>query len=116
VLTGKADAAIVDLYTMQGYERVFPGQMVRLKSIAQSRPYPLAPVVGIPKIVNSLRPQLWRDLQTELTQVHGQQGAKAFVDVWRVSRFNLPAEEFDKDANQAAQNFDLGDLPQRTSN
>jgi ABC-type phosphate/phosphonate transport system substrate-binding protein len=111
VLAGKADAAIVDLYTMQGYEKVFPGQMKRLESVGQSQSFPLAPVVGIPRMINSMRDRLWSDLQAELTQIHAQHAAKAFLDVWRVSRFNLPAENFDKEANQAAVDFDFGELP-----
>lgn len=110
VLAGEADAAIVDLYTTQSYERAFPGQMKQLKIIAWSNPYPLAPVVGIPRVVNSIRPELWRDLRTEMTRIHAQPRAAAFMDVWRISRFNIPPDTYDGDAAQSAKDFSIVDL------
>jgi ABC-type phosphate/phosphonate transport system substrate-binding protein len=110
VLTGKADAAIVDLYTTQGYERAYPGRMQRLKPIGLSHPYPMAPVVGIPLAVDSIRRELWRDTRAELAQVHRQPRAAAFLEVWRVSRFIPPSEKFESEADQAGKDFPLTDL------
>ena len=111
VVRGKADATIVDLYTMQGYQKVFPGQTEKLQVLEHSAGYPLAPLVGEELVVNKLRPNLWRDVQNAMSQVHRNPDARAFLDVWRVKRFELPTEEYEARAVKAAQQFPLSELP-----
>ena len=110
VLAGKADATIVDLYTLQGYQKVFPGQAAKLQVVGRSPSYPLAPVVGVEELVNELRPNLWRDVQTTLTQIHTNPKARAFLDVWRVRKFKLPTPKFEQQVIKAAQQFPLSEL------
>lgn len=111
VVAGKADATIVDLYTIQGYKKVFPGQFDRLQVLERSAAYPLAPVAGEEQQVNRLRPNLWRDLQQEMTEIHRNPRARAFLDVWRVRGFALPTAEYEAQAAKAAQQFPLSELP-----
>jgi hypothetical protein len=110
VIQGAADATIVDLYTLQGYQNVRPGRVAQLQVLAHSPAYPIAPVFGDEQVVNKLRPNLWRDVQRSMTGIHRNPDAKAFLDTWRVRRFKLPTDEFEKQADKAAQDFPISEL------
>lgn len=110
VIRGDADATIVDLYTLQGYQHVRPGRVARLQVLSHSAAYPLAPVFGEEQVVNKLRPNLWRDVQKSMSEIHRNPDAKAFLDTWRVKRFKPPTDEFEEQAVKAAQDFPLSEL------
>jgi ABC-type phosphate/phosphonate transport system substrate-binding protein len=110
VLSGGADAAIIDTYTLQGYQRVFPGQAARLRIVDRTKSYPMVPVVGFPQHMNRIRAGLWGEVQTELTRVHTNPRAAAFLEVWRVRGFNMPPGDYDRSAAQAAKDFPLNEL------
>ena len=110
VVREKADATIVDLYTLLRYRHVFPGQENKLRRLKRSAAFPLAPVVGEEQVVNQLRPNLWRDVQRVMTQIHRNPDARAFLDVWRVRSFKAPTKEFEGQADEAAKQFPLNEL------
>jgi ABC-type phosphate/phosphonate transport system substrate-binding protein len=111
VLAGKADATIVDLYTIQGFQKVFPGQWTKLEVVGRSAGFPIAPIIADEDQINKIRPGLWQAVQDTMNGLDRNPRARAFLDVWRVRRFRTPDEEFESLSAQTAKDFPLSALP-----
>lgn len=94
VRNNDADCLVVN---MVAYARhVTTGPKLKLDYLLPSEPFPDVVIIGRPDRLDSLRPALWRNLQTSLERIHRTAEGRQCVDFWMVEQFSRPGKTFEQ--------------------
>ncbi len=111
VVDGIQEAAVIDRFGLEAYQRRKPGRFARLQKLSESPPMPPALLAYYD---GNLDPQTVTRLRDGLTQAHKRKEGERLLTLFRLTRFAPPSRPFERVLAETRKTYPAPALKKRT--